>query len=195
MKSRLRSLAKEKRAKINANFSDNCLTENHISYCLNKILYNKPDIKSAGIYYPISNEISPLGFIKYFNLNNFKLALPVVEAETKTLLFKNWNLKEKLIKGKLGNLEPSNNISGFIPQLIIVPMLMFDKNFNRLGYGGGYYDKTIGELRKYFNKEKKNFVTIGLAYSDQQSKIIPHEDHDQQLDFIITEKKLLSKVD
>jgi 5-formyltetrahydrofolate cyclo-ligase len=73
-------------------------------------------------------------------------------------------------------------------------MLMFDKNLNRLGYGGGYYDKSISELRKHFSIEKKDFVTIGLAYSAQQTKGIPHEAHDEQLDFIITEKKLLSKI-
>ena len=194
MKSQLRLLAKNNRAKINTINSQNCLTENHINFCLDKILFNKQDIKYVSLYYPIHNEISPFGFIKYFNLNNFKLTLPVVKAQSKILLFKEWNLKDKLKKGKLGNLEPSNNGSDFLPQLIIVPMLMFDKNLNRLGYGGGYYDKSISELRKHFSREKKDFVTIGLAYSTQQTKSIPHEAHDEQLDFIITEKKLLSKI-
>ena len=57
-----------------------------------------------------------------------------------------------------------------------------------------YYDKSINELKKHFAKEKKDFVTIGLAYSLQETKSIPHEAHDEQLDFIITEKKLLSKI-
>jgi len=194
MKSQLRLLAKNNRAKINTINSQNCLTENHINFCLDKILYSKRDIQYVSLYYPIHNEISPFGFIKYFNLNNFKLTLPVVKAQSKSLLFKEWSLKDKLKKGKLGNLEPSYNGSDFLPQLIIVPMLMFDKNLNRLGYGGGYYDKSISELRKHFSIEKKDFVTIGLAYSTQQTKSIPHEAHDEQLDFIITEKKLLSKI-
>ena len=194
MKSNLRLIAKNNRAKINTINSQNCLTENHINNCLDKVLFNKRDIKYVSLYYPMHNEISPFGFIKYFNLNNFKLTLPVVKAQSKILLFKEWDLKDKLKKGKLGNLEPSNNVSDFLPQLIIVPMLMFDKNLNRLGYGGGYYDKSINELKKHFTREKKDFVTIGLAYSLQETKSIPHEAHDEQLDFIITEKKLLSKI-
>ena len=194
MKSQLRLIAKNNRAKINKIHSENCLTENHINNCLDKVLYNKRDIKYVSLYYPMHNEISPFGFIKYFNLNNFKLTLPFVKAQSRSLLFKEWNLKDKLKRGKLGNLEPFNNVSNFLPQLIIVPMLMFDKNLNRLGYGGGYYDKSINELKKHFAGEKKDFVTIGLAYSIQETKSIPHEAYDERLDFIITEKKLLSKI-
>jgi 5-formyltetrahydrofolate cyclo-ligase len=194
MKSNLRLIAKNNRAKINTINSQNCLTENHINNCLDKVLFNKRDIKYVSLYYPMHNEISPFGFIKYFNLNKFKLTLPVVKAQSRSLLFKEWDLKDKLKRGKLGNLEPFYNTSNFLPQLIIVPMLMFDKNLNRLGYGGGYYDKSINELKKHFTREKKDFVTIGLAYSLQETKSIPHEAHDEQLDFIITEKKLLSKI-
>ena len=194
MKSQLRLIAKNNRAKINTINGENCLNENHINNCLDKVLFNKRDIKYVSLYYPMHNEISPFGFIKYFNLNNFKLTLPVVKAQSRSLLFKEWNLKDKLKRGKLGNLEPFNNVSDFLPQLIIVPMLMFDKNLNRLGYGGGYYDKSINELKKHFAEEKKDFVTIGLAYSIQETKILPHESHDERLDFVITEKKLLSKI-
>ena len=194
MKNKLRLLAKNNRSKINTLNSQYCLTENHLNCCLDKILYNKKDIKTASLYYPINNEITPFGLIKYFKFNNFKLTLPVVKTQSKTLLFKEWDLKEKLKKGKLGNLEPYLNTHNILPQLIIVPMLMFDKNLNRLGYGGGYYDKSINELRKYFSSEKKDFITIGLAYSSQQTKSIPHEGHDEQLDFIITEKQMLSKI-
>ena len=194
MKSQLRLIAKNNRANINPTFNQNLLTENHISHCLDKILHNKRHIKSVGLYYPIHNEISPFGFIKYLNFNNFKLTLPIVRAQSKNLLFIEWNLKEKLQKGKLGNLEPLYNGFNYLPQLIIVPMLMFDKNLNRLGYGGGYYDKSINELKKHFAGEKKDFVTIGLAYSIQETKSIPHEAHDERLDFVITEKKLLSKI-
>jgi 5-formyltetrahydrofolate cyclo-ligase len=194
MKSNLRLIAKNNRAKINTINSQNCLTENHINNCLDKVLFNKRDIKYVSLYYSMHNEISPFGFIKYFNLNNFKLTLPFVRAQSRSLLFKKWDLKDNLKRGKLGNLEPFYNASDFLPQLIIVPMLMFDKNFYRLGYGGGYYDKSINELKKHFTREKKDFVTIGLAYSLQETKSIPHEAHDEQLDFIITEKKLLSKI-
>ena len=158
MKSQLRLTAKNNRAKINKINNKNCLTENHVNNCLDKVSFNKRDIEYVSLYYPMHNEISPFGFIKYFKLNNFKLTLPFVNAQSRSLLFKEWNLKDKLKRGKLGNLEPLYNVSNFLPQLMIVPMLMFDKNLNRLGYGGGYYDKTINELKKHFAREKKNFV-------------------------------------
>jgi len=128
MKSQLRLIAKNNRAKINIINSENCLTENHINKCLDKVLFNKRDIKYVSLYYPMFNEISPFGFIKYFNLNNIKLTLPVVKAQSRSLLFKEWDLKDKLKRGKLGNLEPFFNVTDFLPKLIIVPMLMFDKN-------------------------------------------------------------------
>ena len=71
-------------------------------------------------------------------------------------------------------------------------MLSFDKKLYRLGYGGGYYDKSINILKNYFKKEKKCFTTIGLAYSIQEEKKIPRENHDMRLDYIITENELLS---
>ena len=73
-------------------------------------------------------------------------------------------------------------------------MLMFDRKLNRLGYGAGYYDKLISTLKRYFDKKQKNFITIGLAYSEQETKNIPYESHDQKLDYIVTEKEILSKV-
>ena len=71
-------------------------------------------------------------------------------------------------------------------------MLSFDRELYRLGYGGGYYDKSIKILKNYFKKEKKFFITIGLAYSMQEEKKIPIKNHDMRLDYIITEKELLS---
>ena len=67
-------------------------------------------------------------------------------------------------------------------------MLAFDKNFNRLGYGGGYYDATIQFLRK-----KKTFLAIGLGYDKQEIENVPIENHDQKMDLIVTEKRILLK--
>jgi 5-formyltetrahydrofolate cyclo-ligase len=194
MKNKLRLKAKKNRAKIKLILGKNCLSNIHITYCLDKILSQKPNIKSVALYYPMFDELSPFSFIQYFNLYNLKLALPIVCNQTKNLIFKEWGLKQDLKKGKLGNLEPFENSISILPQVLIVPMLAFDKNLYRIGYGGGYYDKAINKLRVYFNTEKKDFITIGLAYSGQETKSIPYESHDEQLDYIITEKELLSRV-
>ena len=108
------------------------------------------------------------------------------------MFFKEWKLHDKLIKGPFGNLEPLRNQKSILPQILVVPMLSFDKNLYRLGYGGGYYDKSIKFLKNYFKKEKKFFITIGLAYSIQEEKEIPRENHDMRLDYIITENEVLS---
>ena len=91
------------------------------------------------------------------------------------MFFKKWKPNDKLIKGPLGNLEPLSNQNSIFPQILVVPMLSFDNELYRLGYGGGYYDKSINILKNYFKKEKKFFITIGLAYSVQEEKKIPRE--------------------
>ena len=106
--------------------------------------------------------------------------------------FKKWILFDKLINGPFGTMEPPKTQTSILPQILVVPMLSFDKELYRLGYGGGYYDKSIKFLKKHFKKERKFFITIGLAYSIQEEKKIPKEKHDMKLDYIITEKEVLS---
>ena len=91
-------------------------------------------------------------------------------------------------------MEPLKTKKSILPQILVVPMLSFDRQLFRLGYGGGYYDRSIYILKKYFQKEKKFFITIGLAYSIQEEKKIPREKHDISMDYIITENEVLSNV-
>ena len=112
----------------------------------------------------------------------------------KSIIFKKWIPTDKLIQGPFGTMEPSKTQISILPQILVVPMLSFDRQLFRLGYGGGYYDRSIYILKKYFQKEKKFFITIGLAYSIQEEKKIPREKHDMRLDYIITENEVLSNV-
>ena len=121
------------------------------------------------------------------------MSMPVVDIQKKSMLFKKWSPKDELRIGSMGNLEPSYDKKIILPQIMVVPLLMFDREFFRLGYGGGYYDKSIIKLKKFFHREKKFFITIGLSYSEQEIEKIPHENHDMKLDFIITEKEILSR--
>ena len=186
MKSHLRLKAKNNRAEINSKIGQNCISLSHINECLNIILHNKKNMKTVGLYYPMLDEISPLSFISYFNLKHFELTLPFVRVNSRSMLFKSWNIKENLIKGSLGNLEPHSNKANFLPELLIVPMLIFDKNLNRLGYGGGYYDRLIERLSK-----KKNIIKIGLAFSIQEIDKVPINMYDQKLDYIVTNKHII----
>ena len=146
------------------------------------------------MYYPINNELEPFEFIKYFEDRNIIMSMPVVDIKKKTMIFRKWNPKDHLSSGPFGILEPSYNNEIILPQIMIVPMLMFDRELFRLGYGGGFYDKSIIKLKKHFQKEKKVFITVGLAYSKQEIEKIPIENHDMKLDYIVTEKELLHKI-
>ena len=194
MKNDLRIIAKRKRKLISLDTEDKNIFLKNINSCLDRVFSIENTIKEVGLYYPISNEISPLVFIKYFKDNNITTSLPVVDSNSNSMVFKKWFKKEKLQKSHLGTYEPLRTNKTIFPQIIVVPMLMFDRKLNRLGYGAGYYDKSISTLKRYFNKKQKNFITIGLAYSEQETKSIPYESHDQELDFIVTEKEILSKV-
>ena len=194
MKNDLRIIAKQKRKLISLDTEDKNTFLKNINSCLDRAFLIENTIKEVGLYYPISNEISPLVFIKYFKDNNITTALPVVDSNSHSMVFKQWFKKEKLQKSHIGTYEPLRTNKTILPQIIVVPMLMFDRKLNRLGYGAGYYDKSILNLKRYFNKKQKNFITIGLAYSEQETRSIPHESHDQKLDFIVTEKEILSKV-
>ena len=194
MKNNLRIIAKRKRKLISLNSEDKNTFLKNINSCLDRVFSIENTIKEVGLYYPIFNEISPLVFIKYFKDNNITTALPVVDINSNSMVFKKWFKKEKLQKSHIGTYEPLRTNKTIFPQVIVVPMLMFDRKLNRLGYGAGYYDKSILNLKRYFNKKQKNFITIGLAYSEQETRSIPYESHDQKLDFIVTEKEILSKV-
>ena len=106
-------------------------------------------------------------------------------------LIRKWSPKDELTIGPLGNLEPTHEKEIIFPQIMVVPMLMFDREFFRLGYGGGYYDKTIIKLKKHFQKQNFFFITIGLAYSAQEINKLPREKHDMNLNYIVTEKECL----
>ena len=194
MKNNLRIIAKRKRKLISLNSEDKNTFLKNINSCLDRVFSIEITIKEVGLYYPIFNEISPLVFIEYFKVNKITTALPVVDCNSNSMVFKKWFKKEKLQKSHIGSYEPLRTNKTIFPQVIVVPMLMFDRKLNRLGYGAGYYDKLISTLKRYFDKKQKNFITIGLAYSEQETKSIPYESHDQKLDFIVTEKEILSKV-
>ena len=109
----------------------------------------------------------------------------MIYKKTNELIFSKFDNEMNITKNDFGIIEP-NKINQIIPDIIFVPMVGFDKNLNRLGYGKGYYDRTISKLRKF----KKIFV-IGLAYDNQMVQNIPSENHDEKMDIILTDKKII----
>ncbi len=150
---------------------------------------NNLTISNIGIYYPIKDEVSPLKILNISKILNFKVSLPIIDKKNNELIFETCDSFKYLRKGLFGTYEPHNNNKKIVPDLIFVPLLAYDLNFNRLGYGKGFYDKTLYKFRKV----KKIFV-IGLGYDNQIIDKLPVEDHDQKLDFIITEKRILDNI-
>jgi len=193
MKSKLREIEKKKRSELIFDLNFYQKIEKNIKICLNDIFKLHTNFETASLYHPVHNEVSPKIFIKYFETKNITLSLPVVDTLSNSITFKEWFYKEELTKGPLGNMEPLKSKKNIFPQIMVVPLLMFDKSLLRLGYGGGFYDKSINKHKKYFKKKEKPFITIGLAHSSQEIDFLPHESHDMRLDFMVTEKELLSK--
>ena len=102
--------------------------------------------------------------------------------------FKHWVFKEPLYVNKYGILEPENSKKEIIPDLIMVPLVAFDKSLNRIGYGKGYYDRALEKV----NKNKKNTIFLGIAYSFQKCLSVPINKHDFKLHYIFTEQGIIS---
>ena len=162
---------------------NNCLKVNKIDEIISEI-NSKLNILSIGIYYPIKTEISPLKLVEICKKLSIEICFPVMCAKKNELIFSKFEGEKNFIKKKYGIFEPVK-LNKITPDIIFVPMVGFDKNLNRLGYGKGYYDRTISKLRKL----KKIFV-IGLAYDNQMVQNIPTENHDEKMDIILTDKKI-----
>ena len=138
-------------------------------------------------YYPSDYEVNILEFLEKAQKKKFKILLPVIES-SKNISFKLWGFKEPLYINNFGILEPKKTNSEIVPDLILVPLVAFDDKLNRIGYGKGYYDRSLKKIRSI----KKNTISLGIAYSFQRCKAIPAEKHDFELDYIFTEQGIIS---
>jgi 5-formyltetrahydrofolate cyclo-ligase len=140
--------------------------------------------KNIGGYYPVNFEVDDLDILKQFEKKNFIISLPKIKKNFNMDFYK-WSFNEPLKINKYGIPEPESNILIF-PDVLLIPLVAFDKKLNRLGYGGGYYDRLIKKLSK-----KKNIIKIGLALSDQKINKVPIDKYDQKLDYIVTNKYII----
>jgi 5-formyltetrahydrofolate cyclo-ligase len=132
-------------------------------------------------YWPMGNEIDVRYIIDDLIRRRIDVALPVSGKTSREMVFSRWDGKGDLIKGAYGVFVPPQD-DPVEPDIILVPMLAFDRKGNRLGRGGGHYDATIAALR-----QKKTVLVIGIAYAAQAVLFnLPAEEHDQKMDMIIT---------
>ena len=149
------------------------------------LIHHYNNFKVIGGYYPSNFEIDDLEILNLLEKKNYKISLPIIKKNNQMDFFK-WSINNPLKINKYGIAEPvSSKI--LLPDLLFVPLVGYDQDLNRLGYGGGFYDRYIDKAEK-----KKKIVKVGLAFSYQKVKKIPVISHDKKLDFIITEKGILS---
>ena len=145
---------------------------------------NKLNFKSIGGYYPSNYEIDDLDILDLLEKKNLKVSLPIIKKNNQ-MNFHNWSRNDPLKINKFGIPEPvSSKI--LYPDILLIPLVAYDSSFNRLGYGGGYYDRYMEKLEKI-----KKVIKIGLAFSFQKISSIPINQYDKRLDFIVTEKEIL----
>ena len=162
--------------------------KNSINIDFNKVFklikINNLEKKSIGGYFPVNYEVDDLEVLKQFKKKKYLISLPVIKKNYE-MDFYQWSFNDPLKINQYGIPEPnSKNI--IYPDIILVPLVAFDKNLNRLGYGGGYYDRIIEKLSK-----KKKILKIGLALSVQKINNVPVTKYDKKLDYIVTDKYIL----
>ena len=145
---------------------------------LRKEKYKK---KIIGGYYSYNYEANVIPILEKFEKLKYMISLPKV-GKNSSMNFFVWSTNDPLNINKYGIPEPITN-KIIYPDILLVPLVAYDKNCNRIGYGGGFYDRYIKKIKKI-----KKVLTIGLAFSYQMIKKIPIEKNDIKLDFIITEK-------
>ncbi|MEL0106187.1 MAG: 5-formyltetrahydrofolate cyclo-ligase [Rhodospirillales bacterium] len=134
-------------------------------------------------FWPIHDEIDIRPLMIELSKAGLTCSLPVVDQKNSPLIFRQWQLGEPLKEDELGLHQPREDAPLVAPHILIVPLLAFDADGNRLGWGGGYYDRTLAAFR-----ETSNILTVGVGFSLQQVDKLPQDRHDQRLDFMVTEK-------
>lgn len=137
-------------------------------------------------YWPMGDELDPRPLMRRLQAAGCRLALPVVTAPGQKLDFRAFAFGDVLEPGPHGTVHPAAGAAPVVPQALLVPLLAFDRQCFRLGYGGGYYDRTLESLRA-----SAQVRTIGLAFAAQQVEAVPRDGHDQRLDAIATETGLI----
>ncbi len=137
-------------------------------------------------YWPLQWELDCRLLLMELLEKKFRICLPVVVAKGAPLIFREYKRDDAMTRHpKFGMYEPREDKPVLNPDVVIVPLLAFDKNGYRLGSGLGFYDRTLAKLR-----HEKKVLTIGAAYASQQVDAVPTEAHDQPLDVVITENKI-----
>lgn len=136
--------------------------------------------QSIAGFHPMADEIDPRPLMARLAVDGYYSCLPVVEGKGKPLFFRVWRPGDRLEPGVWGIEQPAASAGQVSPDVVLVPLLAVDPSGHRLGYGGGYYDRTLRGLRSL-----KPIVAIGIAFDHQLIEAVPHHEHDERLDWLL----------
>ena len=137
-------------------------------------------------FMPMKSEINPVPLLRKLADAGATLALPVVAGKGSPLIMRAWSFGEPLAAGVWGIREPRPDAPEVFPDILIVPLLAFDRRGHRIGYGAGYFDMTIAALRV-----RKPVVAAGIAFAAQEVAEIPTTPRDARLDLVLTEREVI----
>jgi 5-formyltetrahydrofolate cyclo-ligase len=137
-------------------------------------------------FMPLKSEINPLPLLRKLADAGAQLALPVVAGRGQPLTMRAYTFGDTLASGVWGIREPKPEAAEVFPDILIVPLLAFDRRGHRLGYGAGYYDMTITALRA-----RKPVTTVGIAFAQQEIAEVPTTPRDARLDLVLTEHETI----
>jgi 5-formyltetrahydrofolate cyclo-ligase len=129
----------------------------------------------------LPEELRAWPLLRRLHRDGCRLCLPVMQGKARPLLFRAWAPGDAMDSGVWGIAEPKSDRPALEPDVLLVPLLAFDAVGRRLGYGGGFYDRTLRTLRA-----RKPIVAVGLAYEEQRVDAVPHLDYDERLDWVLT---------
>jgi 5-formyltetrahydrofolate cyclo-ligase len=180
LKRRARAAAQKERADAHRSYGDTA------AFALAK--HGLPIAAGEGMsivsgFFPFTTEISVLPLLAKLASEGWTTALPVVLGKNLPLKFRLWTPGEPTVAGVWDIPMPPETAAEVLPDVVLVPMLAVDNRGFRLGYGGGFYDRTLNVLRK-----NKSIEAIGIAYAAQEITEVPHGERDEPLDWILTER-------
>lgn len=143
--------------------------------------------QTVGIFFPMRSEPDTTDLIAALVGAGFATALPVVVERHQALAFRRWKPGDPLHRAPFGMAEPEAMAAPLTPDILFVPLAAFDRSGHRIGYGGGYYDRTLALMRR-----TRAVPAIGVAFACQEVAEVPVEAHDESLDALITERELVS---
>ncbi len=146
-----------------------------------------PEAAACSVWWPMGDELDVRPLLARLHFAGHPVGLPVVAKKAQPLIFRRWRPGDTLVPGGFGTSVPAPDRPEVEPEVLFVPLLAFDRAGYRIGYGGGFYDRTLEALRRTGPR-----LAIGLAFAAQEVPAVPRDEHDQKLDWIVTEREALS---